>query len=376
MKSVLLVLVLVILESTLVEVTFAQGVPAAVAILPTQTKTSSQATGEVDDSDRYEKRTSNKPHRRTIENNERPELKYQQPTAPNAEVSRPLDQATTLTNMAPSQKQEEDRGTVGENMRDMIVGGSSDDVDRYRSYLSPDDIRRNRVELEIAPLFIYNDSKSDYYYRNYNAATPGGRIGVNVWFTPFFGVSTSYEKTFLGTMRKDINGSSQTPFMDQWLQIGLRFRRYTSYSSLSPSLTFGVDYHEYQKKVPLDDLRHTKLATTGLLLSVQSQMPSSESLSWVMGLEYMPIANHEEVSTAGNIKSGQKVETFKMGISFGPEIKLNRTNRLFFKIREVYEKNSFTGTANTTDPHTGETPENVSVTNNFLFFEVGYIWGN
>lgn len=378
MKSILLAVVLLISVPTLVGVTYAQGVPAAVAILPAQVKSSS-STDEVGESDRYEKRASTRSSRRLPEKDERVETKpSHNTTTPNAEMIRPLDQATSLSNIAPTKNDEDEgkEGSVGENMRDMIVGGSNDDLDRYRSYLAPDDIRRNRVELELAPLFIYNDSKSDYYYRNYNTATPGGRIGLNVWFTPFFGVATSYEKTFLGSTKKDVSGASQIPFMDQWLQIGLRFRRYTSFSILSPSLTLGVDYCEYQKKVPVDDLRHAKLSTAGLLLSAQSQIPTSENFSWVVGLEYMPIANHQELPTGSVIKSGEKVETFRMGISVGPEFKLNRANRLHFKIREVYERNSFTGSANTADPHTGEMPENINVTNNFLFFEVGYIWGN
>ncbi len=364
-------LVLCMLESTLVEFVHAQGVPSAISILPTQTTASDQV-----ESNRYEKRTTTKQPRRVLEVTEKPEVPKQQVPS-NPEVVRPLEQATSLSNMAPVQKEDDSRiSSVGDNVRDIIVGGSSDDVDRYRSYLSPDDIRRNRVELELAPAFIYNESKSDYYYRNYNTATPGGRLGLNVWFTPFFGVATSYEKTFLGTMKKDVSGASQTPYMDQWLQIGLRFRRFAGYSPTSTSITFGIDYHDYQRKVPLDDLRHSKLSTAGLLLSAETRVPASESVAWILGLEYMPVANHQELQTAGNIKSGSKIETIKMGISFGPEFKLNRTNRLFLKIRDVYEKNSFTGASNTADPYTGEMPENVSVMNNFLFFEVGYIWGN
>jgi hypothetical protein len=266
--------------------------------------------------------------------------------------------------------------TVGEEIRDLVIGGSGEHIERYQNYLAPDDIRRNGVELEIAPGFLYNESQSQSWARSYNQATPVGRLGLGVWFTPFFGVHTGLIKTFLGSAQKQFNSSSQTPTSDQWLTIGLRFRRFSSSSPTAPGLTFGIDYSDYQRRLPADDLFRNKISTSGLLLSAETRLPTSESVAWLAKLEYMPVASHREEPLGREVRSGTSPQTFQAAVSLGPEFKLNRGNRLFLRGRALYERNSFTGSANTVNPGSGDVPENVSVSNTFLFMEMGYAWGN
>ena len=359
---------------------FAQGIPSAVSILPTQTSGAKKDQEPETESPRYEKRVV--APRRVLLPPKR-EVPSQSAVQPDADISKPMDQATTMSGIAPAPGSEEagadedgNGPSVGDELRDLVIGASPAGLTRYQSFLAPDDIRRNRVELEIAPSFIYNESKSEHWVRSYNSATPAGRVGLNVWFTPFFGVSTSYQKTFLGTIQKQFNSTSQTPFMDQWLQIGLRFRRFTSHSQLAPGMTFGVDFYDYQRKLPADDVSRNKLSTNGMLLSVETRLPQSESYAWILKLDYMPIIQHRELPLGRDVRSGDRAESFYAGVSVGPEFKLNRTNRLFFRGRVQYEKDSFSGRANTSDPQTGQTPENVSVVNTFTIFEMGYIWGD
>lgn len=373
MSKKLFIVFIFLLISTLVEVSFSQVAPTGVPIIPAPTKPAEEEVESL----RYEKRPA-RTLRRTIE---LPKKEIQaKPVELNQEISKPIEQATSLQAVAPdistTQQQQEEQPPVTDQFRDFFVGGSGEQIDRYRSFLGPDDIRRNKVELELAPLFIYNDSRSEYYFRNYITATPGGKIGLGVWFTPFFGVNANYEKTFLGTNRKEFSGASQSAFLDQWMQLGFRFRRFTSFSATASSMTIGIDFFDYLKKVPVDDSNHAKLATTGVLLSAEARMPANDVLAWLVKLDYMPVANHRELSTDANIRSGLKSETFRMGLSVGTEFKLNRQNRLFFKVKDIYERNVFSGTANTIDPRNGQLPENVAVTNNFIILEVGYTWGH
>lgn len=362
------------------EQVYAQTVPSAVAILPqaSQKQETEEATEEIESS-RYQKRITTQRRAPPL-----PEKKSvpvaPQAVEPDPVISRPMEQASSLMYGTPApgplREQTEQKPTVGEEVRDLVIGGSSDHVSQYESFLAPEDIRRNRVELEVAPLFIYNESKSEHWVRSYNAASPAGRVGLNVWFTPFFGVASNYTKTFQSTVQKQFNSTSQTKVTDQWLQLGFRFRRFSSRSTTAPGMTIGVDYYDYQRKLPIDDIHRNGLQTTGLLLSAESRLPASENFAWILKIDYMPIANHRETSLGSEKRSGGKAETFNAGLSVGPEFKLNRTNRLFVRGRVLYEKNSFNEQSNTPDPQTGTTPENVSVTNTFLFFEVGYIWGN
>jgi len=354
--------------------------PTAVSILPqTSPQTNSAEPSEVQseiDSDRYEKRIQLP--RRVVPQEKAQVQSVTKVVAPSTEVNRPLDQATSLPALAPEPRRfsEKEKPTVAEEFRDIVVGGSTDDIERYQNFLAPDDIRRNNVELEIAPGYVYNDSVSQYWARSYNSATPSGRLGLNVWFTPFFGVNTTYTKTFLGTVQKQFNSTSQTPAMDQWLTIGLRFRRFASSSQMSPGLTLGVDYSDYQRKLPADDLFRNRISTSGLLLSAESRIPSSETIAWLFKLDYMPVMIHREGALGRDVKSGSSPQSFGAAVSIGPELKMNRGNRLFMRGRVQYERNSFSGIANTANPVTGEFPENVAVSNTFVFFEMGYVWGN
>jgi hypothetical protein len=352
----------------------AQQPPAAVSILPQAPSTTETQEATVDlESDRYEKRIQIP---RRAPPPEKPVVAPTKVAAPSPEISRPMEQATTLSGLAPQQQKLPEKQSVGEEFRDMVIGGSTEDIERYQNFLAPDDIRRNNVELEIAPGYVYNESASQYWPRSYNSATPSGRLGLNVWFTPFFGVNTSFTKTFLGTAQKQFNSTSQTPSMDQWLTIGLRFRRFSSSSQMASGLTLGLDYYDYQRKLPADDLYRNRLSTSAVLLSAESRVPTSETVAWLFKLEYMPVMIHREEALGRDVKSGTSPQSFGAGVSIGPEFKMNRGNRLFMRGRLNYERDSFSGTASTANPGTGEIPENVTVSNTFLFFEMGYIWGN
>lgn len=356
-----------------------QPTASAIAILPQSNGVGAASeagtTPEELDSDRYEKRIQ--PLKRMASPAEKvtPVSVPKSPT-PNAEVSRPLDQASTFSAVAPEPGKSDAKPSVGDEMRDILIGGSPEDIQRYQNFLAPDDIRRNSVELEMAPGFLSNSSQSQTWARSYNSATPSGRIGLNVWFTPFLGVSTSYTKTFLGTVQKSFNSAAQTPSMDQWLTIGLRFRRFASSSQSSPGLTLGLDYSDYQRKLPADDLYRNRFSTSGAMLSAESRIPSSENVAWLFKIEYMPFMVHKEETLGREVKSGTSPQSFGAGLSLGPEFKMNRGNRVFLRSRAFYERNSFGGSANTANPGTGESPENVTVSNTFLFFEMGYIWGS
>lgn len=350
----------------------AQGVPSAVSILPSQT---ARIDGDIE-SDRYEKRQTARPTRRQI-----PEPEKKQPplvVQPDPEISKPLEQASALEQYTPvtPEYEKSQEAPVGEQFRDLFVGGSQEEIERYVSLLSPDDVRRNRVELELAPMFVYNESKSEYYFRDYITATPAGRVGLSVWFTPFFAVTSSFTKTFLGTVKKDLSSGSQVPFLDQWLQLGFKFRRFSGYGPLASSLSIGVEFFDYQKKVPLDEADKNRLSTSGLMLSAESRLPSTEDSAWLLGVYFMPMAQHKERPTVTGVSSGPRADTYQLGFSVGPELKMNRKHRVFIKSKVVYEKNAFNGMASTSDPRNGNLPENVSVGNTFYFLEVGYTWGN
>ncbi len=306
------------------------------------------------------------------------EAEAAQAPMPKVEVTTP-EQASTLgvqptTPVMQPEGRDDDDGLL-KRARDMVIGGSPKDLDEYRNFLPPDDPRRNLIELYVAPIFIYNDSNSPYWYRSYSNFSPGFVAATDIWFSPLFGIEASYRKSITGSVR---NSSSEERFVSashEWITAGLRFRRFFGYGENVPMLLIGLDYREYNFKVPSDDLNRVRLKTTSPRFLLETTIPSTVRYSWRYSLEVTPFAKHQELGTGYNLQSGTDCETFGFGVGVGGEYRLARTSRMVFKFSYFLERNAFTGAANRADPNSGTTPSNVPVNNSFTMFEFGYIWG-
>ncbi len=270
----------------------------------------------------------------------------------------------------------EAKAGVGEKVQDIILGGTQEEVDDYRKILHPYDTRLNLFELSIAPTYIYNNSGSSYWFHNYYTSGPGISISAVTWFSPFFGLQTSYLSSMSTGLRADTTGSKNLKIDHQWFESGLRFRKFFGISRKSSQLTFGIDYADYQLKVPSDATQRVSSKTSGVKLSIETSIPSSNTVSWTLGMHLMPRAKYAEKSTALDLKSGTSSETNGIGASVGGRYTFDRFNQIYWKLTHSVEKTMFSGTANTTDPLTSVTPEGVSITNSFTIFSFGYIWGN
>jgi len=268
----------------------------------------------------------------------------------------------------------EDPGLL-KQARDMVIGGSPETLDEYRSFLPPDDPRRNLIELYAAPVFIYNDSSSPYWFRNYTNFSPGFTTAADIWFSPLFGIEASYRKSITSSVRNSAASDTTVPATHEWITGGIRFRRFFGYGDNVPMLVLGWDYREYNFKVPGDDANRVKLKTTSPRILLETVIPSTSRYSWKYNLEVTPFAKHQELGTGYNLQSGTENETFGYGLGIGGEYKLARTSRMYFKLSYFLERNAFAGSANRADPITGTAPSNVPVNNSFTIFEFGYIWG-
>ncbi len=258
----------------------------------------------------------------------------------------------------------------------VLMGGSAEDIQSYKQVVNGDDRRLNILEISFAPAFIYNDSRSTYMFRDFVTGGPGFSAEAGVWLSPFFGVHTSYTSTLAGHVGSSADGSKNVTSVHQWLQVGLRGRKFLSLGRMSPSLTFGADYHEYQMRIPRDAELRASLKTTGVALNIESEWPSSERLSWLLGMTVLPKAQHKEGPSAIDLRSGGNVETNGLGLTVGGRLHFSRASSLYFKLSQFVEKNMFSGQATPIDPATGVAPTGVPVLNSFTILQLGYTWGN
>jgi hypothetical protein len=298
---------------------------------------------------------------------------------PEVNSQKDLEQATTLPLVAPADPQAAQDKSENPNMlekaRDLVMGGPPEVLDEYRAYLQPEDIRKNLIEIYLAPFFVYNDSTSSSFSRSYNTFMPGLYLSNDIWFTMFFGLNTSYRRTLAGSVANNPPSTSFVAADQEWASIGLRFRRFYGFGKTVPSLSFGVDLHEYQMRVASDDDHRLKLRTTGVRVSLEAKIPSSQRYSSTYQFDIQPWAVHSESTIGTATLSGQQNSTFGFGLGLGGEYKLERTSRLFWKATYELQRSLYTGSASGPDAISGDTLSNVPVSNGFILFEFGYIWG-
>ncbi len=231
------------------------------------------------------------------------------------------------------------------------------------------------VEVRLAPGFLYSDSKSNYWFRDYNSASPSISISTSIWLSHSFGLECSY----LSSLGAEIPGSptdvSHIPVSHQWFTFGLQGRQYDP-NNASAQFIYGLKYSDYQFQAPLDSQFRSRLKTSGVGIYLKMVGAKNQERSNIFEVEIYPQTKHKEVQTNITLNSGNKVETNAITLGFGQLYNIYERNHFFWNLRASFEKNNFSGAANTVDPKTSQTPSGVTVTNQTYLLEFGYQWGH
>ncbi len=288
-----------------------------------------------------------------------PEVKTD-PTDPRTPGPTPVPAATVTPNPTPQPTPEPTQGTAASPT--------------YQE--SRDDRRLTMLELAIAPGYLYNVSDSAYSFRSYNASAPTLSLDAKVWLASTFAIHTSYLGTVSGNVNDSTTGSRNVAATQQWYWVGLRSRKFFGATRLAPTLEFGLDYYEYEFRVPSDALTRGRLKSTGAQLSLETEVPNSPYRSYTLGFTFAPKLQHKETATAVDFQSGGSVDANAVGLSVGQKIRFDRSNAMFWKLSYQIEKDVFGGDASLADPQSGVAPSGVSVTNTFSLIQLGYTWGD
>lgn len=263
---------------------------------------------------------------------------------------------------------------VTQQMRDLLLGGTQEDIEEARTSIHPKDTRKNIIEIQIAPAYYYNDSNSSYSYRDYRSNGPGMGLGMNLWMTPFFGLQSRFFTSVSGSIRS--GGTNMVPTDVQFFEAGFRFRKHFGYSRKASYLNWGLDYHDSTNKINREATTVIGRKSSGLGVSLEAVMPTSITYAHTLQVDLRPRLKHTENSTGVDVKSGSKAETNAIGLAVGGQWTLDRRNQVFWKAQYSMERNLFKGTATAPDASSGQTPDGVSVTNNLMMFYFGFKWGS
>lgn len=263
---------------------------------------------------------------------------------------------------------------VTQQVRDLILGGTPEDISEAKNQIHPQDPRANLLEIQIAPAYFYNGSESTYSYRDYSSHGPGLGLGMNVWLTPFFGLQSRFFTSVSSSVRS--GGTNMVPMDVQAFEGGIRFRKHFGYSRKAAHLNWGIDYHDEINKINNEATTLRGRKSAGLSVSLEAVMPTSVSYAHTFQVDIRPRLQHSEKGGAEGVKSGNKAETNALSLSVGGQWTLDRRNQVFWKSEYSVERNLFKGEASQPDPATGLTPDGVSVTNSLLMFSFGFRWGS
>ena len=259
-------------------------------------------------------------------------------------------------------------------VKELIFGGSNQDIDDYKKAIHPDDARANLISVGIAPAYYYNGSDANYSYRRYHSNGPGIGLGMNVWITPFFGLQSKFFSSVTASQKS--NNVNMVPTDIQNFEGGIRFRRHFGYARKSSQISWGLDWHDGMNKISKESNTSVGRKSSGLSFALEGELPSTNTYSHTFQLDVRPRLKHSEMNTGVEVKSGTKNETNSVGISVGGLWTMDRNNQVFWKSQYLVERNLFDGEASQMDPHNDATPDGVTVTNSLLIFYFGFKWGS
>lgn len=254
------------------------------------------------------------------------------------------------------------------------VGNNPDYIHKYKEAVHPDDIRQNRIELDIAPMFFTNSSKSTYSVRDYTSQSPATRLGASFWLTPFFGINA---RTMFSSGASISAGAKEALLAKHdWFDLSVNFRKFYGLSRRANSTEFGIDFSDYRLRLPTDNSTRLSLRSTGLGLHFNVRIPVAPSYSHILGVKYFPKIDLKEENGTASIATGKSAETNKISMLLGGEIKMSRESQFIWDLRLAWENSLYSGKSEAVDPATGDFASNSSVLNSFSMFSFGYRWGN
>jgi hypothetical protein len=293
---------------------------------------------------------------------------------PPASVDQPKVEVAKAPEPPPAPAVVPPKPSIGDQFKFLILGGSDNDIEDFKKQISPLDRRNNKLEIELAPAYFYNDSSSTFSPRRFSVSGPGLDANANVWLSPFFGLRVGYFSSFNSTVGS--SGTKQNVSADyQNTEFGVRFRKHFGVYRKAPSITWGLDYFQDSMKVPGETSDRVSTSSSGLSLSMQADLPQTNFYSHILGVEIRPKLVHTETSLS-DLKSGTGNDSNALGAWVGGNFLFDRRNQVFWKLQGTVEQNTFEGQGPVVDPKTGIAPNGVTVTNTMTMFTLGYRWGN
>lgn len=244
-----------------------------------------------------------------------------------------------------------------------------------RSWLEVDP-RFNYVETTIAPGYLYVDSDSASWFRNYFSAAPVLFLGTRVWLNPSWGFGASYLHSFAGDISAQPGSHKKIQADHRQYEVDVLYRRFAGNSRKSASLIAGLNYNEYQMIVPATSSDRVRVKTKGIGLVLGVRIPQTSKKAFSVRTVLRPDTKVLEGGTAASYTSGRLESATTWSVELKSERVLNRKNVFFWGLAHSVDRMLYKGSATATDPVTGTTLDGISVTSGRTMLNVGFTWGD
>jgi hypothetical protein len=272
--------------------------------------------------------------------------------------------------------QQEVNKNFTEELKAILLGGDEERMNQYLNQVHPQDPRQNLVNLSVATGYLYQGSSSESWYRRFHSSGPGVTVDADVWLSPMLGINLDYFTTLSADVLAEPTSNKRILVDHRFMNLGFQFRRYSSFSRKSPSVTWGIQYSEYQMIVPKAEDNRAILKSTGASVGVVATVPKTNTTAWTVGGDLYPKMKVSEGKTAIQVKSGNNPTAYGFRFVFGQIHTIDRSGQMFWRISHRVDKTVYAGDSSPVDPIGGAALTGVSVTSGTSMFEVGYTWGD
>jgi hypothetical protein len=265
--------------------------------------------------------------------------------------------------------------TLSEQFNSLLNKESNSTLDYYNERIHPQDIRNNRLEMDVHAIYTDIKARSNYSYRQFGTQFAGFDLGTNVWITQGLGITSRISYSIAASIPNESasNTNSLAKFED--LEFGLKFRRFFGVSRRANYFETNLILLDSKLNVLADDSQRMRTKTNGLGLLLSIYVPTAPQWTHHLSVLFAPRLAHSESSTGVEAFSGSPGDSTRMGLVIGSELKFSRENQVLLDFGIYSEKNQFTGFTGMPDQNTNSFLNNTAVTTTTSVLRMGYRWG-
>lgn len=265
--------------------------------------------------------------------------------------------------------------TLEENVRAIVTEEDPDSLVVYKKQIHPNDVRRNKLEIDIRLGQASKTSKSDYRFKDYSFSSPSVGVRARFGLTPMVSFVGDFSSLVGGNISY-ISKSTLIGVVDETSYFGFHYRKYQGLSRRASSFEVGLGYLDSQFRVPKSVTERVGQSTSGLDLNGTLRISTAVNHTMLFSVKLAPTLKSKETASEASISSGKLKSSYLIGASFGGEYFLERRRQITWSFgwEEMVSRHS--GTATPVDPLNNQVMSDVKVSESLIHLSVGYRWGH